>query len=249
MSAVNAVLRRELGVFLTAPVAWVLVVVYLVGLLLGFFLVGFPVGDLRLPGLWTGGLASLDTLFAWIPLSLCLLVPALTMASWAGEKRLGTDELLFTHPVSLASLVVGKFLAHWLVVCALIVSAVVPAAIAVSRLGELDTGVVAAALVGAALLAASFVVIGQFASCLAPEELSAYLVSTVILIALCGLGLFVRVLPAELVEAAWFASPVVHYVETAARGVLDARDVIYFATIVAGGLVLQVAWLEGRRWR
>lgn len=249
MSAVVGVLRRELAVFLGAPVAWVLGLVYLTALLLGFFVVGFPVGDLRLPAFWTGGYAALDTLFAWIPLSLCLLVPALTMGAWAGERRLGTDELLFTHPVSPFALVLGKFLAHWGLVCGLVTCAVVPAAVAVNTLGALDLGTVVAGLVGAYLLAASFVCLGQLASVVAPEELAAYLIASVLLFALVGAGLFVRVLPPGLVEFAWYASPVVHYVETAARGVLDARDVAYFGSLLVLGLALEVVWLEGRRWR
>ncbi|MEX1024020.1 MAG: ABC transporter permease [Planctomycetota bacterium] len=249
MNATVGVLRRELLIFLGAPVAWVLAVVYLATLMTGFFVVGFPVGDLRLPGFWSGGYAALDALFAWIPLSLCLFVPALTMSSWAGERRLGTDELLFTHPVSIVSLVVGKFLAHWAIVVGLLGAAIVPAAIAVRSLGALDLGVVGAGFFGAVLLAASFVCVGQLASCLVADELAAFLVASLLLFALVGLGLFVRVLPPAIVEVAWYASPVVHYVETAVRGVIDVRDLVYFGTLFAAALTLEVLWLEGRRWR
>lgn len=249
MSRVLAVLRRELGAALESGTAWVACVLFVVGAHAAFFFLGFPVGDRRAPGFWEGRTASLQALFAWMPLCFALLAPALTMGSWARERRSGTEELLLSHPVRPSEVVLAKFLAAWLVAAALCVTCVVPLALVVDRLGPLDWGVVASGLAGAVLLAAGYVAIGLLASALVSEELSAYLLSAGLLIALWSASLFVRALPSGLAEVAWYASPAVHYIDTVSRGVIDARDVLYHALLVVLGLTLNVQVVEGRRWR
>ena len=89
MSAVIAIWRRELaGAFdsLVALVTTALFVLALDGL---FFLGGYEVGGVSLPSFWEGRVASLRTLFAWLPLLFVVLVPALSMGSWAEERRSG----------------------------------------------------------------------------------------------------------------------------------------------------------------
>jgi ABC-2 type transport system permease protein len=249
MSRVLAVLRRELGAALDSGTAWVAAVLFIVGLHAAFFFLGFPVGDRRVPGFWEGRTASLQALFTWLPLFFALLVPALTMGSWAAERRAGTEELLLSHPVRPREVVLGKFLAAWIVAAALCVVCVVPLALVVARLGPLDWGVVASGLAGALLLAAGYIAIGLFASALVSEELSAFLLSAGLLVALWSASLFVRALPAGLAEIAWYASPPVHYLDTVSRGVIDARDALYHALLVVLGLALNTTVVAGRRWR
>ncbi|MCZ6598754.1 MAG: ABC transporter permease [Planctomycetota bacterium] len=244
-----AVFRRELGGFLDSPVAWVVMLVFVVGLHVAFFFLGFPIGDRRYPGFWAGRVASLQPLFAWLPLFLALLAPALTMGAWAEERRSGTEELLLTQPLRVREAVLGKFLAVWVFVSLLIAVAVLPVAVVVAQLGPLDWGTVAGGLLGAVLLAGACCAIGLFCSALSAEQLIAFLIAAGILLLLWSAGLFVRVLPPVLAEAAWYASPQVHYLDSVTRGVLDARDVVYYGLLVGLGLLLNTAAVEGRRWR
>lgn len=249
MSVTGAVLRRELGATLDSAVSWVTAGLFVVGLHACFFFLGFPVGDRRVPGFWEGGSASLEALFAWFPLFLALLAPALTMGAWAAERASGTEELLLTQPLRARDAVLGKFLALWLFASALILVAVLPVALVVDRLGPLDWGTVWGGLAGASMLAAGCLALGLFASALTQVELVAFLLSAGLLLLLWSASPFVRVLPPALAELAWYASPMVHYADSAARGVLDGRDVLYHGLLAAVGLTLNVLVVEGRRWR
>jgi ABC-2 type transport system permease protein len=249
MRSIAAVFRRELGATLGSPIAWVTCLLF-VGLLHGaWFLLGYPLGDLRLPAFWAGRIASLDALVAWIPPFFAILAPALTMGAWAEERRLGTDELLLTQPVSVGKLVLGKFAAGWVLMGSIATVAILPAALVADLVGPLDRGTVVGVLVGVWMLAAVCISIGQLASALTREDLVAFLVSAVFLLLLWSASLFVRVLPVSFAEALWYASPSLHFLETAARGVLDLRDLVYFGLFTLAALTMTGIVLEGRRWR
>ena len=248
MRGMAAVLRRELDDSLRSPVAWVATVLLVLVLHAAFFFLGFPVGDRSLPAFWVGGTASLDALFAWLPVFYAVLAPALTMGAWAQERRIGTDELLFTLPVHTRGLVCGKFLAAWMLLAGITTVAVLPVAWMVASMGPLDWGTVWGGLAGAWMLSAACTAIGLATSALSREELVAFLVASVLLVALWSAGLFVRVLPGPLAELAWYASPSLHFLESGARGVLAARDVVYYGLLAAGGLAVNIAVVEGRRW-
>ena len=249
MSGTWTLLRRELLVALGAPVTWLACALVVLGLHAAFFFVGHPVGDMRLPSLWQGGTAALDTLFAWVPLVLCIVAPAVTMASWAEERRAGTDELLLTQPVSLRQTVLAKFLSAWVQLGCVLSIAILPAAVVVGALGPLDHGTAGGGLLGAWALAAPCAAIGCLASACARDQLAAFLVAAVVLLLLWSVGLFVRVLPADLAEVAWAASPALSYLETGARGLVDARDLVHQGLFTAAALVLNVVVVEGWRWR
>ena len=248
MSGLTAVLRRELGATLSSPVAWVACGLFVLGLHAAFFFVGFPVKHLEQPAFWAGKVASLDALYFWLPLFLCVLAPALTMGVWASERSAGTDELLLSLPISTRALVVAKFLASWLLLCGLLVVAILPLAWSVGAIGPLDWGTVGGGLLGGCMLAAACVAIGLCASALAQLELVAFLTSTVVLLGLWSAGAFVHVLPAPLAEAAWYASPSLHFLESGARGLFDVRDVVYFGLLVLAALGVNVVVVDGRRW-
>lgn len=248
MRGITAVFRREWSAAVTSPVAWVATVLAVLGLHAAFFFLGFPVGDRALPSFWVGRTASLDALFAWIPVFFAVLAPALTMASWAEERRAGTDEILLTLPVKTRALVAGKWLAAWVLLGAITTVAVLPVAFAVDSVGPLDWGTVWGGLIGAWMFAAAAVALGLAASALAREELVAFLLSAALLFGLWSAGLFVRVLPGHLAEVAWYASPSLHFLDSGARGVIDARDACYFLLFVLAGLSVNAAVVEGRRY-
>ena len=249
MRTVLAVATRELGEAFDSPVSWVAFPLFALTQLVAFYVLGHPIGELDLPGLWAGGQASLDVLFAWRPLSFALLAPALTMGAWAEEARAGTDELLLSHPVSVRSLVWGKFLAAWLLLAGMATALILATAFQVARLGPLDPGTVVAGLVGTWALAAASVAVGLCASASTRDELVSYLVAALLLGGLWSAALFVRSAPPALAEVLWYASPALHFQESAARGLLDVRDLVYFGLFAFLATVLNVALVEGRRRR
>ena len=248
MSRVFAFARRELRAAFESPVAYVAIGLFVIVLPTLFFFLGYPVGQVPLPGLWEGGQASLIVLFHWIPLLLAFVVPALSMGNWAEERRSGTFELLLTYPVSTAQVAAGKFLATFTLTYLMVLLAVLAAAGTVAALGDLDWFTVMGGLMGAALLVAAYVAIAQFLSAISSEQLVAFLLGALVLGLLWALPLFVRVLPGEFAEPLASISPVAHFLGSYARGVLDASDAIYFALVTAFGLVATVLMVERSRW-
>ena len=249
MRGTLAVLRRELGATLESPVAWVTAAIFATALHALYYFLGYPIGDLALPGLWEGRVASLQSLWAWLPLLLAVLVPALTMGAWAEERRAGTDELLLTLPLPARSAVLGKFLAAWVLLVGILGATVLPLAAVVAQLGPLDWSAALGGLIGAGALGASYVALGLFVSSLTQEQLVAFLVSALLLGALWSTSLFVRVLPASVADWIYYASPSTHYLESAARGVFDLRDLLFLGTLTLLFLVLNTLAVDLRRWR
>ncbi len=249
MMRVLAVLRRELASSFGSPVAYVTIGLFVLVQAGLFFFLGYPIGPTPLPSLWGGGQASLIVLFTWLPLLLAFLVPALTMGTWSTERSSGTEELLLTYPLHIREVVLGKFLASWTLVCLLTTLAVLPVAWTVSSLGDLDWATVWTGLLGACLLGASYVALAQLVSALTAHALLAFLLGSLVLGGLWILRLLVDVLPPELAGFVNDACPSTHFLNSAARGVLDAGDLVYFVVLVLFGLAVNGIVVEGRRWR
>lgn len=249
MKALCAVFRREFASRIDSPSALVVTLVFaLVAQGLYFFL-GHPVGALQLPSFWEGQTASLQVVFAWLPLLFVGFVPALTMGAWADERAAGTEELLLSWPVSGAKAVIAKFLGVWLFLGIALLVTVLPLAAVVGTLGDLDWNVVLCGLFGAWLLGGACAAIGLFLSALFREQLAAFLASALVLGLLWVGGLLVPTLPPDWAEFVYFASPYAHFFDSAARGVVDLRDLIYHGTLVVAGLTANTLIVEGRRWR
>jgi len=249
VTRVFAIMQRELRSSFESPIAYVTITLFVLALDGLFFFLGFPIGPVPLPSLWEGGQASLIVLFTWLPLLFALLVPALTMGAWAEERRAGTEELLLTYPLRTFEVVVGKFLAAWLLVVLLTTCAVVPVAITVAGLGALDWSTVWVGLSGAALLGAGYVALALFLSACTQEQIVAFLFAALVLGLLWLLRMLVGVLPASYAAVVEYACPSTHFLDSSARGVLDGRDVLYFAGLVTLGLYLNTIIVERRRWR
>lgn len=249
MKAVCAILRRELGARFDAPSALVVTLVFALVAQGLFFFLGHPVGTLQLPSFWEGRTASLQVVFAWLPLLFVGFVPALTMGAWAEERAAGTEELLLSWPVSGARAVLAKFLAVWLFLGLALLVTVLPLAAVVATLGALDWNVVLCGLFGAWLLGGACASIGLLLSALFREQLAAFLASALVLGLLWVGGLVVPNLPPDWAEFVYYASPYAHFFDSAARGVVDARDLVYHGTLMLAGLVGNSMIVEGRRWK
>jgi len=241
--------RRELAASLESPTAWVATGAFVAALHGLFFLVGYPIGRLQLPAFWEGGTASLAVAFAWLPPLLVGLAPALAMGTWAEERRSGTEELLLAWPVRTGEVVLGKFLAGWTVLSLLIVVALLPLALVVAGLGELDWSVTLTGLFGAILLGGACLSIGHLVSALAREQLVAFLIGALVLGALWSVSLAIGNLPPGAAAVAHLFSPAAHYLNGAAVGLLDLRDLLYFAALMCVSLRVTYLAVEARRAR
>ncbi len=227
LANINTIVKRELGGYFTSPIAYIFLVIFL--LLTGFFT--FTVGSF-----FERGEASLVSFFTWHPWLYLFLVPAVGMRLWSEERRLGTIELLLTLPVTPWQAIVGKFLASWLFL-ALALALTFPVVITANWLGAPDNGVIFTGYVGSLLLAGSYLAVSCMTSAMTRNQVISFIVSVVIclFLILAGYepvtGLLSRVANPRLVEIIAAFSVMTHF-EGFQRGVLDLRDLVFFASVI-----------------
>jgi ABC-2 type transport system permease protein len=239
---VLAVLRREFAAYFASPLAAVFLVMYL-------FLAG--VFTFQLGGLYARGQADLRPFFQGLPWLSLLLVPALSMRLWAEDRRQGTIELLLTLPLGLADLVLGKFLAAW-AFAVLALALTVPLWLTVAWLGAPDHGVIVVGYLAGALLSGAFLAVGAFISACTRNQVIAFVATLVACFLLLAAGLPVVLdfvsdwLPDVAVRALASMSALLHF-ESMMRGVVDARDVLYFASVIAAFLWLNAIAVDWKK--
>jgi ABC-2 type transport system permease protein len=242
MRNVGIIMRRELGGYFVTPLAYVFILIFLV--LANWF-------TFYLGGLFERGQADLNPFFNFHPWLYLFLMPALSMRLWAEERKSGSIELLMTLPVTLWQAVLGKFLAAWLF-AAIALALTFPLWITVNYLGSPDNGAILAAYLGSLLLAAGFLAIGSCMSALTRNQVVAFILGVVVCFVFLLAG-FPMVLdafrgwaPQPLVDAIASLSFLTHF-ESITKGVIDFRDLLYFAMLIAYFLLATVVVLEVRK--
>ena len=239
MTRMRAVLGRELRAYFNTPIAYVFLLVFAGAALFTFF---------NLNTFFSRGRADLRGLFDAIPVLMILLVPALTMRLWAEERKQGTMEVLLTLPARDRELVLGKFLASWLLLATgLGLTLVLPITVAV--LGDLDWGPVIGGYLGALLLGAAYLAVGQFVSATTENQILAFILALVVCLGLYGIGVeaFAGLFP-DRTASALRALGTGSRFQSIARGVIDVRDLVYYLSLTGFFLAASVGALRARRW-
>jgi len=237
--AIRTIAKRELASYFASPVAYVFLVIFL--LLTGFLT--FTAG-----AFFERGEASLAAFFAWHPWVYLVLVPAVGMRLWAEERRAGTLELLLTLPVSTWQAILGKFLASWIFL-AIALALTFPVLVTVNVLGDPDNGAIAAGYLGSLLLAGAYLAITCLTSAMTRNQVIAFILAVVICLFLILAGfspvtdLLVRWASSALVDTVAAFSVVTHF-DGFQKGVVDARDLVFFLSVIgyalfATGVVLR----------
>jgi ABC-2 type transport system permease protein len=242
MRPVLTIVKRELGAYFTSPVAYVFLVIFL--LLTGFFT--FTAGNF-----FERGEASLAAFFGWHPWLYLVVVPAIGMRLWAEERRSGTLELLFTMPISTWQAIIAKFLASWLFIAVALVLTF-PALITVNVLGEPDNGAIFAGYLGSFFLAGAYLAISSMTSAMTRNQVVAFILSVVICLFLVLAGfnpvtdMMVRWASPAVVDTVAAFSVVTHF-DGFQRGVIDARDLLFFLSVIGFALFATGVILRGHR--
>jgi ABC-2 type transport system permease protein len=213
-----------------------------------FFLVFTSVWLFNFQNFFPRDMATLRPYFAGFPLAFVLVIPGITMKSWAEERKLGSIELLLTMPFSEWDLVLGKFLCSLGVLCCMLVLTV-PLPLSVLPLGLFDGGVIVCEYIGAFLLGAAASAIGLFMSALSRNQAAAFLGSAAVLIVimLANQIPFSQSLPEPVIAVINFISLSFHF-ESFARGMLDSRDLLFFILTAVLFLFLNTRVLLFRKW-
>ncbi len=231
--------RRELGSYFNSPVAYIVVV---------FFLLITSAWLFYGQRFFAADAATLRGYFAVWPLLFIVLLPALTMRSWAEEQRQGTAEILLTLPIRERELELGKFLAAWALL-ALMFLLTLPVPLGAALLGSFDPGPIAGQYLGALLLGSAGLALGLFVSAHSANQVSAFLVSVALLLVLTLVGRLSSLLPLPVwVSAALNALSLDHHFDSFRKGLLDTRDAAYFMVLTGGFLALASRILYLRRF-
>ncbi|MGQ9501718.1 MAG: Gldg family protein [Anaerolineae bacterium] len=239
MRQILSITRKELTSYFGSPMALIFVGAFLAATLFTFFWAD---------AFFSRGVADVRPLFRWMPILTIFLVAALTMRQWSEEQQTGTLEILLTLPARQVQLVLGKFLAAMmLVIVALALTFFVPITVAI--LGSLDWGPVFGGYLAAILMAAAYVAIGLFISSRTNNQIVALLMTVVVgglfyLVGSPGVTAFFGDRMAELLRAIGSGSRF----ESIQRGVIDLRDLVYYLSLSALFLTLNVISLDSLRW-
>jgi len=178
-------------------------------------------------------------------------LPAISMRLWAEERRNGSIELLLTLPIPLTAVVIGKYLAA-LAFSALALALTFPIWLTVNYLGEPDNGVIFASYVGSLMLAGGYLAIGSCLSALTRNQVIAFVISVVVcfLFTVSGaplvLELFDGWAPQALIETLAGFSLLTHF-RAITGGVIDMRDVMFFATLIGVFLTATVIVVDMKK--
>jgi len=231
MRNILTIARKELRGYFDHPTAYILLVVFLV---INFFF--------YFRGVFLANQASLRSMFDLLPWVFLFFIPAVTMGALAEERRLGTLEVALSQPIRDSELLLGKFLGDLgFIAIALAATFFVPLLLLLG--GKPDFGVIVAQYIGAVLLAGGITAVGLFASALTRNQITAFIVATAVTFTLMMVGTEV----VQIGLPAWIAGPlgqlgILPRFANVARGVIDLRDIVYFASLSAAFLAL-AHWL------
>jgi len=248
------IFKRELRVYFTSPIAYAIMVIFLVAA--GYFfynslayysLLSFQA--MRNPYLENLNLVDmvLSPLFGNISVVMLLMVPVLTMRLWSEEKKSGTLELLFSYPVRDIEVLLGKYCAA-LAVFMIMVGLTGFYQLVLWALGQSAPGVALSGYLGMLLLGAAFIALGVFVSSLTENQIVAAAVSFGVLLLFWVIGWSASTVEAPLGRVFEYLSLVKHLVNFA-KGVIDTADVVYYLVMIFFFLFLTMRSLESKRWR
>ena len=227
-----AILKKELNSFFASPIGYLVIAVFLV--INGLYLWVFK-GDFNI---LNAGFADLNSFFFIAPWFFLFLIPAITMRSFSDEFRLGTIELLKTKPLTDWQIVLGKYAGALL----LIIIALLPTLIYVNSIvqlglptGNLDIGSTIGSYIGLLFLASAYTAVGIFTSTLSNNQIVAFILSIIISFFLFyGFEALADLTSSEMLRGFGMNE---HF-KSISRGVIDTRDIIYFASITVFFLFL-----------
>ncbi|MFD1096233.1 gliding motility-associated ABC transporter permease subunit GldF [Salegentibacter chungangensis] len=225
-----AILNKEIQSFFSSPIGYLVIGIFLVAS--GLFLFVFT-GDYNI---LDNGFADIKPFFNLAPWIFIFLIPAISMKSFAEEKRQGTMEILFTKPIGLWQLITGKFLGAFILVSLAILPTLLYV-LTIDQLGDpvgnFDLGATMGSYFGLLFLAACYTAIGIFSSSLSSNQIVAFIIAVFLCFlsyfafeGLAGLGVI-----GNSSYGLEYLGLSYHY-RSISRGVVDTRDLIYFMSII-----------------
>lgn len=237
------IFSKEFNGFLHSLIAYLVIGVFLVAM--GLLTWVFPETSVL-----DYGFADLDTLFSMGPYVFIFLIPAITMKSFAEEKKMGTLELLFTKPLTDWDIVLGKFFAAF----ALVLVALLPTVIYYfsiynlgNPVGNVDTASVIGSYLGLCLLASVFCSIGMLASTFSNNQIVAFILAAFFCFLFYSGFDSLSSFAGDYVLVVKQLGILYHY-ESLSKGLIDSRDVVYALSVTGFFLLATKTSIGSRVW-
>ena len=231
-----AIFKREFNSYFTSPIGYVFIAMFYFISGIFFFLYNLAA-------------ASAELRYVYSKLFTCsaLLMPILTMRMLSEDKRQKTDQILLTSPVSLTGLLMGKFLAAFLVYV-IAVSITLVYALVLSVFVSFNWAVIVSSYVGILLLGAALIAVGMFISSLTESQLVAAIVTVVVDLGLLLVDSLASVMPNTTLQNAVLSLSLSDRYGNFTMGILDFADTFFFLSVIALFIFLTGRVLEKRRW-
>ena len=236
MRNVLAIFKKELYSFFSSPMAYIFLVVF--ALVNGYFFTNtFFLYDQ----------SNMRSLFSIVPLVYLFFIPAVSMGLLSRERGLRTIEILSTLPIHDYELVIGKYLAAFALIL-IALSTTIIHYITLSFVGtNIDHGAVVSGYLGLALMGGVYAAIGIFSSSITDNQVVAFIIGIAIVIAFFLMDQLLVFVPS-------FMSAFIQYLSTGfhlsniSRGVIDTRNLIYFASMIGFFLYMTTQIVGSRKW-
>lgn len=246
MKAVLATVGRELRAYFLSPLAYIVLFGFLAVNGYVFWVIISYLNDPRVPPTRPLDLFFGGTIFFW--LLLLFFAPAITMRLLAEERKTGSIEILMTAPVTEGQVVTGKFLAALVFYVFLWLPTLIYVGI-IATYAQVDWGPVAAGYLGIFGIGALFLSLGTFASALTRNQIIAAIVTFAMLVVVFSLGLLQNLFNQPAVKDVFGYLNLWQHMEDFAKGIVDTRRLVYYASVTAFFLFLTSRTLESKKWR
>jgi len=235
-----SITKKELKSYYNSPIAYIIAVVFLVFMSLWLFII---------QQFFIRNVADLRNYFMVIPNVFIFLIPAITMRSWAEEKKLGTEELLLTLPLKEYQVVVGKFLAALILLLTAIILTL-PVPLSLNGFGNFEWGQIIGQYLGVIFFGGACIAIGLFVSSLSMNQIVSFIFCTFALF----LVIVINVVP-QTIQLPDFIANILnnislgYHFDSLSKGLLDSRDILYFILVCIFFLYLNTKVLIFKKWK
>jgi len=230
------IFRRELRSFFDSPMAYVFLVVFAV--VNGYFFTNT---------FFLYGQSDMRALFGIVPLVYLFFIPGVMMGLISREKGLGTIEIISTLPINDRDIVIGKYLAGFVLILIALFTTSLHYITLISVGTEIDHGAVFTGYLGLALVGGVYASIGLFASSLTDNQVVSFIVGIAIIFVFWLMDKMLLFVHPALAGIVQYISVEFH-LSNISRGVIDTRNIIYFGSVIGFFLFLTTRLVESRRW-
>ncbi len=236
-SAVGTIFKKELKSYFNSPMAYIFLVVF--AIVNGYFFTNT---------FFLFNQSNMRALFNIVPLVYLFFIPAITMSLIAREKNIGTMEVISTLPIKDSDFVIGKFLSSLTLITMGLAFTCIHLFTLMNVGTNIDYGAIFTGYLGLMMVGAVYASVGTFASSITDNQVIAFIIAVFIVLVFFLMDKMLYFVPASIAGLIQYIS-VDYHLSNISRGVIDSRNIIYFASVIGFFLFMTVRVLEIRKWR